>query len=344
MMFEVEQAGIVTLTPSPVIDRTYVVDSFERRRVHRAAAWREDLGGNGVNISGALQAHGLPSTALVPTLPSKLLRDAPSWVVPIPIPLSPRVNTIILEEETGHTTNVNQCPEQLPRGSWATIVASVETVFASTRPKWLVISGALPGDEATGKTIRLTSLIDLARSRGARIAIDVPGEWLLDVLDPAHPVDVVKPNIHELAHTAGKVLGTWGEIVDACQQLRAHGARTVLLSLGADGILTVGPDGLYRACSEAVTVRNTTGAGDAALAGYLASVSSEAGTQTATVQAASWGARAVSSPRSGMLRDEVGNSVLAFPAAIPELTALYPSGPDECMPLGTSHQISQLAG
>ncbi|MCP2336927.1 1-phosphofructokinase family hexose kinase [Actinomadura rupiterrae] len=58
----------------------------------------------------------------------------------------------------------------------------------------------------------------------------------------------------------------FGEVVGRADSLRASGAGAVLVSLGADGMLAVTADGVWRAVPPRAVAGNPTGAGDAAVA------------------------------------------------------------------------------
>ncbi|MFF1495572.1 1-phosphofructokinase family hexose kinase [Streptomyces sp. NPDC058304] len=57
---------ILTVTPNPSLDRTYEVPSLDRGAVLRATGDRVDPGGKGVNVSRAVAAAGVFTTAVLP--------------------------------------------------------------------------------------------------------------------------------------------------------------------------------------------------------------------------------------------------------------------------------------
>jgi 1-phosphofructokinase len=57
---------IITLTPTPSVDRTIEVDALVRGAVLRARSSRVDPGGKGVNVSRALAANGRKTRAVLP--------------------------------------------------------------------------------------------------------------------------------------------------------------------------------------------------------------------------------------------------------------------------------------
>ena len=103
--------AVVSLTPAPVIDRTYFVESFDTGKVNRATEIQEFLSGKGINVSRTLRVAGVPTSAVLPVGREDehlLFRTPfPQVLRILPVPGRMRVNTAILEPE-GRTTNVNQ--------------------------------------------------------------------------------------------------------------------------------------------------------------------------------------------------------------------------------------------
>ena len=131
-------------------------------------------------------------------------------------------------------------------------------------------------------------VVESARRRGVFVAVDTSGAPLADSLS-AQP-DLVKPNVHELAELTGRVSRTLGDVIDAAQEVRTRGARTVLASLGSDGAVLVDDEGALWGHAAVDRVVSTVGAGDAMLAGYLSCRRSRT---DALATALGWGAAAV---------------------------------------------------
>lgn len=107
-----------------------------------------------------------------------------------------------------------------------------------------------------------------ARSRGATTSLDVcwdrSGAWM-EQLRPCLPhLDFLMPSEEEAQQLTGRT-----EPVEIVHALRDAGARTVVLKLGEQGCLFAGEEGLIRLSALSVAVRETTGAGDCFIAGFL---------------------------------------------------------------------------
>jgi len=132
-------------------------------------------------------------------------------------------------------------------------------------------------------------ICQLVHRVGARFALDSSGAALAHGL-PAGP-DVVKPNIEELEGVVGHHLDTLHGVVNAARELLERGARTALVSMGPDGALLVTQTTVVKGSAPAVNAGSTIGAGDALLAGFIASGGDG---QQALREALAWGTAAVS--------------------------------------------------
>ena len=112
---------------------------------------------------------------------------------------------------------------------------------------------------------RLTSICDRP------LYVDpVSTAWAKELKPFIGRFDTVKPNRMELAALADRPVGTMTEIENACNVVLAQGVRRVFVSMGADGMLYKGPEGLiYERSLPFDGMVNATGAGDAAMAGII---------------------------------------------------------------------------
>ena len=133
------------------------------------------------------------------------------------------------------------------------------------------------------------------RQRGAKVALDT-SDVSLELGLPAGP-NLVKPNRDELSAVTGRPLLTLGDVVEAAKLVQDKGAQAVLVSLGADGAVLVDETGATHGEAPVAAPRSAVGAGDALLAGFLAS-----GGQGASClqRALCWGAAATALPGSRM--------------------------------------------
>ena len=105
--------------------------------------------------------------------------------------------------------------------------------------------------------------------RGIAVAVDATNDLLVKVL-PYHPF-VIKPNNHELGEIFHTVIKTKDEVVVYAKKLQEMGARNVIVSMAGDGAVLVTENGeVFRASAPKGVLRNSVGAGDSMVAGFLA--------------------------------------------------------------------------
>ena len=131
------------------------------------------------------------------------------------------------------------------------------------------------------------------------VAVDASGPSLAAVL--SCPGVVLKPNVEELQAVWPEPIESVEDGILAAKQIVSNGPAAVLLSLGADGAVLVTEDKVLAGEARTDFVRNTVGAGDCMLAGYVAGMeASEGSTVEALRYALAWGRAAVRSPGTGL--------------------------------------------
>jgi 1-phosphofructokinase len=288
---------IVTVTPNPSVDWTFDVGSLARGQLHRASAARAEASGKGVNVARALAANGVAVTAVLPLggpvaaeLAALLTAEGVDFAA-VRIDGAVRVN-VSLAEPDGVATKVNSPGPALSPAEAGELAA--RTLQAVRPGDWVVGSGSLPPGVSPGL---YAAICAGAHERGARFALDSSDAALAAGL-AARP-DVVKPNTDELAAVTGAVIETLGDAADAARQLLAGGAAAVLVSAGPDGALLVTAEGSWHAEAAVPAVRSTVGAGDALLAGYIASCQGGRPARPAALaEATAWASAALGVPGS----------------------------------------------
>ena len=279
---------IITLTPNPSVDRTVFLEDVVLGSVNRSHRSRSEPSGKGVNVALALHAHDVPVRAVVTAGGSvgaqlrQMLDTAGLDTVIVPIAGEIRSN-ISLTQPNGFVTKINEAGPSLSREETDRLLKAVDGLMGGAR--WLVCAGSLPAGVPVGW---YGKLVELGHRSGVPVAVDTSGKALAESLS-AEP-DLVKPNVHELAELTGRVPQTLGEVIEAAQEVRRRGARTLLASLGGDGAILVDAVGAVWGHAPVDRIVSTVGAGDAMLAGYL---SCPHGRSEASAAALRWGATAV---------------------------------------------------
>lgn len=131
-------------------------------------------------------------------------------------------------------------------------------VFAGTIPKSL-------GEDFYER------LIAKVQKQKAIFVMDVDGQKLLDSL-PAHPL-LIKPNREELEAIFETSFKNNEQIIPYGQKLLEMGAQNVIVSMAGDGALLFTNEKVYFAQGIKGELKNSIGAGDSTVAGFLAEYS-----------------------------------------------------------------------
>lgn len=295
---------ILTVTPHPAIDLTWHLGTLERGGSHRVQPGASRAGGKGINVARVLHSTGYPVLALTTAggeTGEELRADLAASGIPhevLGVAASTRRSVAIVETDAAETSILNEHgPALLPGESTALELAAGRRARDADT---VVLSGSLPpgfGPERLGALV--ATLVALAP-----VIVDTSGPGLLAAASAgAH---VLKPNREELAAATGLT-----DPLDGAHSLLSLGARLVVVSLGAEGLLVVTRDHAPLHARLAAALRgNPTGAGDAAVAAIAVSLaagddlwsSSPAGSDARALlarRATAWSAAAVLMPLAG---------------------------------------------
>ena len=133
----------------------------------------------------------------------------------------------------------------------------------------LTISGSLPPgspSDGFGRIARLAS----GAGRPVQVLADTYGPALTAVL--AERPALVKVNAAEAAEATGTAVTDARSAAAAADALRDAGAAVVIVTLGVDGAVVVGPDGRFRLVAPPLIGRYPVGSGDAFLGGLAVAI------------------------------------------------------------------------
>lgn len=253
---------VLTVTMNPAVDHTLRIDEpLTSGAVARTDDAQFDAGGKGINVSKYLTALDVsaPATGFLGGPFGRMIRtQLDDDGVPgefVEIPDRTRLNTTVLSPDAEYKINHDG-----PTVGDDAVSNLVERVAAND-PDTVVVAGSLPVGVTTDAVDRL------ARAGEWDTAVDMSGPFLTD-LDAEYLV--CKPNREELHEATGLPVDTVSECAAAADELRKHGFRYVVASLGPDGALLVSKSETTHAPAADADVVDTVGAGDALLSGFLA--------------------------------------------------------------------------
>lgn len=289
---------ILAVCLNPAVDVTYSVAALRPGTSHRVRTVRRRPGGKGINVASVLTQQRVPArvTGLIGgAIGDDLIAGLDAAGIGhrfSPIAATSRQTVTVVSED--EATVLNEPGPIVTGAEWEAFTVLFAGLLGGTEV--VTMSGSLPGgvpDDAYGR------LVAFCRDAGVPVILDCEGAALAAAL-PAGP-DIVKINEHEAAATTGVPTESVPGVVDAATALQAQGAREVVITRGADGVVAVTASGRYAAHPAGAISGNPTGAGDAFTAGLAASTARAADWPTRLRRASAWAAAAVATPTAGVL-------------------------------------------
>lgn len=258
---------IYTVTFNPALDYVVRMDELALGQVNRTVSEDVQLGGKGINVSWVLRELGHENVALgfVAGFTGKAIEDglAAKGVATDFIHLPAGLTRINVKLKAGEETEING---KGPDISAEALEELYHRLDALGEGDVLVLAGSIPASMPSDVYESI-----LARLEGKKVlcAVDATRDLLVNVLK--YRPFVIKPNNHELGEIFGRTLTTDGEIRECAAKLQEQGARNVLVSMAGDGAMLLDENGVcHRLVAHKGKVKNSVGAGDSMVAGFLA--------------------------------------------------------------------------
>ena len=113
----------------------------------------------------------------------------------------------------------------------------------------------------------------------------------LDDLRELRPF-LIKPNQEEISEYLCREIDSFDEISEVAMALHSGGIENVMISLGGDGAMLACDEGVFVATPPRIDALSTIGAGDSAIAGFLAASKSGKSAPECLCNAVSFGSAA----------------------------------------------------
>lgn len=259
---------ILCVNANAAVDKTVVVPRFRLNAIHRPEQVLALPGGKGCNV-----ARGLLTLGESPVVMGWAGGYAGGFIAAglaaegigaafVPTPGESRTCLSILDPASGAVTEIYERGEPIPPAQ----VEELLDLYRATIGRYaaVALSGTLPPGVPTDF---YRTLIEIAREHGVRAFLDTSGEPLRQgVL--GRP-DLVKPNAEEFADLMGQDPPTGADRVRAVQDATARYGTTIVLSLGAAGVLAADGNATWEVRAPQVAARSAVGSGDCLLAGII---------------------------------------------------------------------------
>lgn len=260
--------NIATLTMNPALDRTILFNtSFIPGKMYRIGAAHENASGKGINVSKVLKNLGIDVRTFCFTggtngikLKNMLDREGIDGIY-VETGASTRMNIKIIDKDSV-CTEINESggPVTLPEVD--ELLRIIDKTTDNTQ--YFVISGSIP--QGVDKAV-YNFLIKKLKERGITAILDCDGEALR--MGVESKPDIIKPNIEELSQLLGTKISTAEQAVEKSEELHMCKSIDVLCTMGGNGAVYAGKEGLFTVDSPQIEIRGFSGAGDTFLAAFL---------------------------------------------------------------------------
>lgn len=258
---------VYTVTFSPAVDYVVHMDELAAGSVNRAKSTAIFFGGKGINVSMVLKELGVNSKALgfVAGFTGAAIEKgvAENGIETDFIHLAQGVSRINVKIKAGSETDINGQGPVIDKRS---LGALYEKLGRLQDGDTLVLAGSIPDSMPPDA---YESILERLSGKRIRTVVDATKDLLWNVLK--YRPFLVKPNHHELGELFGVPIKSNGEIAEYAGKLQDMGAKNVLVSKAENGALLLDENGVLHTCGACRgIVKNSVGAGDSMVAGFLA--------------------------------------------------------------------------
>ena len=246
---------IYTVTFNPSLDYIVSVKDFRPGMTNRTSSELMLAGGKGINVSIVLGNLGIKSTALgfiAGFTGDEIVRRLHNGGINSEfIKINDGISRINIKLKSIDGTEIN--------GQGPHIDSSHESGDV------LVLAGSIPAGISDNI---YKDIMDMLKDKGVQIVVDATSRLLTNVLE--YNPFFIKPNQHELGDIFNVTLNTQEEVIPYALELKKMGAVNVCVSMGGKGAILVADDGnVYKAKAPDGILKNSVGAGDSLVAGFL---------------------------------------------------------------------------
>ncbi len=259
---------IYTVTLNPSIDYVVNMEQLVEGMVNRVSTEHFYAGGKGINVSQILNQHGISNRALgfISGFTGNFIEGSlkEKGIDTDFIRLSEGYSRINMKiKTTTDETEINGMGPHIPKTEIDKLYRQLDLLTADDT---LVLAGSIP---ATLPDDFYEKVMEHVRDRGVKVVVDATKNLLLNVL--TYRPFLIKPNHHEIAEMFGVTISTTEDLLQYGNRLKDMGARNVLISMGGDGAILLAENGeVYRSNVPKGVVKNSVGAGDSMVAGFIA--------------------------------------------------------------------------
>lgn len=256
-----------TVTFNPAIDYVVHIDEVRPGETNRSEREEMYFGGKGINVSIVLRELGITSKTLGFTagFTGEAIEKGLSRM---------GIDTDFVRLENGNSrinvkikaseeTEVNGQGPDIGDKAIASLFEKLDNMQDGDT---LILAGSIPSSLPSDM---YECILERLSGKKIRVVVDATKDLLLNVLK--YRPFLIKPNNYELGEMFGVELKSDEGIEKYARKLQDMGAVNVLISMAGDGAMLLDEFGMVHRCGVCSgTVKNSVGAGDSMVAGFMA--------------------------------------------------------------------------
>lgn len=255
---------IYTLTLNPSIDYIISLNSVELGKVNRCTKTFKFPGGKGINVSRVLKNSGTDSVALgfvggfTGEFINLTLNNLGIHTDFIKVKEDSRINVKIKSVDE---TDINADGPYIEKEALNLLLDKLNKLKDDDI---LVLAGKI---QSSLPDNLYSEIQEIVNKNNVKVVVDTSGKALLESVKKK-PF-LIKPNNFEIEEAFNIKIKDKNELIDYGKKLNTMGAENVIISLAGDGALLINNSGVFFGNAPKGEVKNSVGAGDSLVAGFL---------------------------------------------------------------------------
>ncbi|AYE33046.1 1-phosphofructokinase [Clostridium septicum] len=259
---------IYTLTLNPSIDYIIEVDSLNLGLVNRTTKEVKFPGGKGINVSRVLSNLNIENKALgfLGGLTGKFIESSLKNLNVncdfINVVEDSRINVKIKGIEE---TEINASGPKISNENFKELMTKLANLDENDI---LVLAGSVQNSLPNDIYMQIQTML---KNKNVKIIVDTSGPALLEAVK--QKPFLIKPNNHEIEEIFNVTINCEKDLIKYGSELVKLGAENVIISMAGDGALLICNEGIFKGNAPKGVVKNSVGAGDSLVGGFLAEYS-----------------------------------------------------------------------
>lgn len=259
---------IYTLTLNPSIDYVVNVDNLTLGKVNRTLGDVKFPGGKGINVSRILSSQDVDNVALgfiggfTGGFVETSLKNLNIHTDFIKVSGDTRINVKV---KSNIETEINGAGPKINDNELESLFDKLSKLESNDI---LVLAGNI---QSTLPSTLYSKIQNMVNKNGVKVVVDTSGSALLEAIK--NKPFLIKPNNHEIEEIFNVKINSTDELISYGKKLNEMGAENVIISLAGDGALLICSQGVFFGNAPKGEVKNSVGAGDSLVGGFLAEYS-----------------------------------------------------------------------